>query len=216
MSAFVYRRSPPQHARCVRSTDGYVPDLILRDLMMPGVHGWQVRVAQKQRSTLRALPVVAPSADTSLHAAAIDADAYVSKPVEFAQLTAVLSQGLSASQRSRAAEAARGEYRVQGLARLIASISNDVNKPLTYVLAGLDLASISVAALLSESGAASRAGRLATLGQSSLAARNGTLRIAVVVCHAHHVRQPQRKRQWHGRSAAYHRCGRSTHAPHDS
>ncbi|MFM2419666.1 MAG: hypothetical protein RL385_4389 [Pseudomonadota bacterium] len=178
-----YRVSPFASAACALRAmdDGYVPDLILLDLMMPGMNGWQFRVAQKQRSTLRAIPVVALSADTSPYAAAIDADAYVGKPVEFAQLTAVLSQVLSASQRSRAAEAARGEDRVQGLARLIASISHDVNNPLTYLLASLDLASISVDALLSESDVASRARRLATLGQSLLAARNGTLRIAAVV-----------------------------------
>jgi signal transduction histidine kinase len=160
---------------------GFVPDLILLDLKMPGMNGWQFRIAQKQRPALSAVPVVALSADASPAAAAIDADAYVGKPVEFERLSAVLAQVLTVSQRARSLEAAQCEDRIQGLARLVASISHEVNNPLTYLLASLDLASVSLDALQAERDAASREKCLATLEQSVLGARNGTLRIAAAI-----------------------------------
>src|SRR5215472_17599360 len=59
------------------------PDLILLDLMMPVMDGWQFRVAQKKDPELAAIPVLALSADTTAKAVAIDAEAYLKKPVEY-------------------------------------------------------------------------------------------------------------------------------------
>src|SRR5215510_6012680 len=59
------------------------PDLILLDLMMPVKDGWQFRVEQKRDPTIASIPVVAFSADATPKAAAIDAEAYLKKPVDY-------------------------------------------------------------------------------------------------------------------------------------
>ncbi len=59
--------------------DGLHADVILLDLMMPVMDGWEFRLQQKADPRLAAIPVMALSADTSAKAAAIDADAYLRK-----------------------------------------------------------------------------------------------------------------------------------------
>ena len=49
------------------------PDLIILDLMMPVMDGWQFRIQQKNDPALAQIPVIAISADASSKAAAIDA-----------------------------------------------------------------------------------------------------------------------------------------------
>src|SRR5688572_5192120 len=85
---------------------GAVPDVILLDLMMPGMNGWQFRVEQRARPALSHVPVIALSADASAYAAAIDADAYLQKPVDFDRLYMVIAQVLVASKREQLAQKA--------------------------------------------------------------------------------------------------------------
>ncbi len=54
------------------------PDLILLDLMMPNMDGWQFRDAQKRDQQLRDIPVVVVSAFG--RRPEIDAAAYIPKP----------------------------------------------------------------------------------------------------------------------------------------
>ncbi len=62
---------------------GQRPCLILLDLMMPIMNGWQFRHEQRMDSELSKIPVVVISAKTDLsaHAHWLEADAYVQKPV---------------------------------------------------------------------------------------------------------------------------------------
>ena len=60
------RRSPP-------------PKLIVLDLMMPDVDGWDLRHAQKQDPSLAGIPVIAVSAAGKLP----DADAQFRKPLDY-------------------------------------------------------------------------------------------------------------------------------------
>jgi CheY-like chemotaxis protein len=59
-----------------------VPRLILLDLMMPVMDGWQFRDAQQRDPTLANIPVVVISADHGLErsAARLDVDGYLAKP----------------------------------------------------------------------------------------------------------------------------------------
>lgn len=59
------------------------PCLILLDLMMPVMNGWQFRQEQQQDPTLAPIPVVVISADSGVpqKAAAINAVGYLKKPV---------------------------------------------------------------------------------------------------------------------------------------
>jgi len=61
--------------------------VILLDLMMPVMNGWQFRALQQQRPDLASIPVVVvTAAGARTQIPAIDADAWLSKPVDFDEL----------------------------------------------------------------------------------------------------------------------------------
>lgn len=66
-----------------RLRSGSRPGLILLDLMMPVMTGWEFRSAQRQDSELAHIPVVVLSGldDSPHHAAWLEADDYVQKPI---------------------------------------------------------------------------------------------------------------------------------------
>lgn len=60
----------------------HVPDLIVLDLMMPGMNGWSFRVAQRRNPVYAGVPVIAISASSSPMARAVDSDVFLQKPVD--------------------------------------------------------------------------------------------------------------------------------------
>jgi CheY-like chemotaxis protein len=66
------------------------PDLIVLDLMMPVMDGWQFRSAQRQDPALAAIPVIVISA--SAPASTIDADTYLEKPFPMDRLVAEVAR----------------------------------------------------------------------------------------------------------------------------
>src|SRR5262245_52608644 len=106
---------------------GRAPDLIVLDLMLPGMNGWNFRVEQKKRAALRDVPVVALSADVSPHAKAVDADAYVPKPVDFGELEAVIGRVLLANERRRLMVKSMEFERIRALGTLVASVAHEIN-----------------------------------------------------------------------------------------
>jgi CheY-like chemotaxis protein len=64
------------------------PCLILLDLMMPVMDGWQFRARQRQDPTLAAIPVVVISADGGVQqkARALGAAGFLQKPIEVDEL----------------------------------------------------------------------------------------------------------------------------------
>jgi CheY-like chemotaxis protein len=73
----------------MRCTETPSPSLILLDLMMPVMDGWEFRAEQLKDPALKDVPVIVISADACAedHAASIGAVAYLKKPFEFQQLT---------------------------------------------------------------------------------------------------------------------------------
>jgi CheY-like chemotaxis protein len=69
-----------------------LPDIIVLDLKMPVMDGWQFRVIQKGDAKLSRIPVLALSADRSAQAASISAQAFLRKPVDATTLLPVLSK----------------------------------------------------------------------------------------------------------------------------
>jgi CheY-like chemotaxis protein len=65
-----------------------LPSLIILDLMMPVMSGWEFRKQQLSDPRLKSLPLVITSANALAHK--IDADAVVHKPIDFAVLMSVV------------------------------------------------------------------------------------------------------------------------------
>lgn len=59
------------------------PDLILLDMMMPGMDGWQFREEQRKIPAVASIPVVTVTADGDARgkAASIQAVGYIAKPI---------------------------------------------------------------------------------------------------------------------------------------
>jgi CheY-like chemotaxis protein len=68
---------------------GAIPAVILLDLEMPGMTGWEFRREQLRDPLLARVPVVVAS---GADPATIDADAYLAKPYESEQLCRVLAR----------------------------------------------------------------------------------------------------------------------------
>lgn len=78
---------------------GRRPCVILLDLMMPIMNGWQFRYEQRQDSELSKIPVVVVSAktDSAQHAAWLEADAYLEKPLSLARLIEIVNRFCTSS-----------------------------------------------------------------------------------------------------------------------
>jgi CheY-like chemotaxis protein len=66
--------------------EGHRPKVVLLDLMMPGVDGWDFRAEQKRDEDLRSIPVIAISAAGKL----LDADHTLRKPINIETLLNLL------------------------------------------------------------------------------------------------------------------------------
>ncbi|NLH50076.1 MAG: response regulator [Myxococcales bacterium] len=74
------------------------PDLILMDLSLPVLDGWQATAALKADARTRHIPIIAISAHAMVgderKALAVGCDAYLSKPVDFVELERVVNKYL--------------------------------------------------------------------------------------------------------------------------
>ena len=115
-----------------RLHQGPLPDLIVLDLVMPVKDGWQFRIEQKSDPAISSIPVLAMSADDTPKAAAIDADLYIRKPFQYPALLDAIH---------RVIENRRLLHidRMASLGTLAAGIAHEINNPLTYVIANLQL-----------------------------------------------------------------------------
>jgi signal transduction histidine kinase len=123
---------------------GRAPDLIVLDLRMPVMDGWQFRAAQKADPALAAVPVLALSADGSAKAEAIDAAAYIRKPLSTEALLGAIARILSDVERKRLLGRMAEVERLAAQGRLAASIAHEINNPLAYVSLNLEMLSIQI------------------------------------------------------------------------
>lgn len=113
------------------------PDLILLDLRMPIMDGWQFRIAQKGDPQLAGIPAIALSADSTPKAAAIDAEAYLKKPVDYDTLLDTIDRLLVASEHRELEVRLAQTDRLTSMGTLAAGVAHQINNPLAYVLLNL-------------------------------------------------------------------------------
>jgi signal transduction histidine kinase len=118
---------------------GASPDLIVLDLRMPVMDGWQFRAAQKSDAAIADIPVLAISADGSAKAEAIDAHAYLRKPLSTEALLEVVSRIIADGEREALLGRLEEAERFAALGRLAASVGHEINNPLAYVSMNVEL-----------------------------------------------------------------------------
>lgn len=75
-----------------RLSEGAPASVILLDLMMPVMDGWEFRRRQAEDARLREIPTIVVSAAGRDRMAQVTADAYLSKPVDMDELLTRVSQ----------------------------------------------------------------------------------------------------------------------------
>jgi signal transduction histidine kinase len=114
-------------------------DLVLLDLMMPVMDGWEFRAAQRADQSIAAVPVVVMTADTSAKAAAIHADGYLRKPFGANELLTTIDRVLLAQDRRRLAATLEETGRLALLGTIAAGVGHEINNPLSFAMANLEL-----------------------------------------------------------------------------
>jgi len=115
---------------------GTEPDLIVLDLRMPVMDGWEFRTLQRKDPRLGAIPVLAISADSSPKAAAISAEAYLGKPFGAREILSTIARLLNEGRARIEAREAELERRSM-LGNLAAGVGHEINNPLAIVVLNL-------------------------------------------------------------------------------
>ena len=114
------------------------PDIIVLDLRMPVMDGWEFRAIQQQDPVLGLIPVVAISADGSAQAVTMSADAYLRKPLDPSDLLQTI-EGILREQEWQAMSSRLEEAEhLASLGRVAAAVGHEINNPLAFVVLNLD------------------------------------------------------------------------------
>jgi signal transduction histidine kinase len=180
-----------------RLRSGLLPDLIVLDLRMPVMDGWEFRAAQKNDPNLAPIPVLAVSADGSAKAEAIAADGYLRKPLSSNTLIETVGRILAHAERQRLLGRLEEAERFAALGRLAAGVGHEINNPLTYVSVNVDLAVTEIGVWLGKDGrdpdprrAPPTPQKLAILREMLDESRSGLRRIRDVVKNLQNLSRP--------------------------
>jgi two-component system NtrC family sensor kinase len=114
-------------------------DLILLDLMMPVMDGWEFRSAQRADRSIAGIPVIVLTADTGAKATAIHAEVCLRKPYGARELVDTVERVLVEDTRRRANASAEETGRLALLGTIAAGVGHEVNNPLSFAMGNLEL-----------------------------------------------------------------------------
>jgi CheY-like chemotaxis protein len=143
-SGFAVTACPDGRAALGRLRSEPRPDVILLDLMMPCMDGWQFRLEQRRHAPWSEIPVAVLSADHSAKAAAIDAHAYLTKPIDHRQLVTSLTRLVVEARRKRSRTSSA---RLRPVGKLASEVVRHAEVPLGAALGNLRLAQVKAAEL---------------------------------------------------------------------
>ena len=114
------------------------PDIIVLDLRMPVMDGWEFRAIQQQDPVLGLIPVVAISADGSAQAVTMSADAYLRKPLDPGDLLKAIDSILREQEWQAMSNRLEEAEHLASLGRVAAAVGHEINNPLAFVVLNLD------------------------------------------------------------------------------
>jgi signal transduction histidine kinase len=172
-----------RHALDLLQRSAPAPDLIVLDLMMPVMDGWEFRQRQRSNPEVAKIPVLAISADTSAKAAAIHAEAYLRKPFDSADLLHEVKRILLERENRHMREQLERVQRLASIGALAATVEHEIRNPLTCVLANLRLAQETLDPLLAQLSTSPSAERAPLIEVQALVrdAQTGAEQIRVIV-----------------------------------
>jgi signal transduction histidine kinase len=114
-------------------------DIVVLDLMMPIMNGWEFRTAQREDLAIADVPVVVISADRSAKASAVHADSYVRKPFRAGDLLHEIERVLLERSRQHQGTLSEEARRLTLLGQVAAGVGHDINNPLAFAMGNLEM-----------------------------------------------------------------------------
>jgi signal transduction histidine kinase len=125
-------------------------DLVLLDLNMPVMDGWQFRTVQRADHSIADVPVMVMTSDPSPQATAIHADAYVQKPFGWDELLHAIERVFLEGERREQAARLEETDRLALLGTVAAGVGHEINNPLSFAIGNLEMIDEALPAMRAE------------------------------------------------------------------
>lgn len=124
----------------MRLRAGLTPQVIVLDLRMPGMDGWEFRLIQKAHPGWSDIPLIAVSGDSSPKAAAIDAEAFLAKPLDERSLLQTVERMVRLAHQRADNEQQADLDRLRSMGSMAAGISDQLLPTIGALVENLKLA----------------------------------------------------------------------------